>query len=405
MPNWNDEIRRRLAQVRLSPADEANVTEELQQHLDDRYHDLRSKGSSESDARRAALEELGDDHFLEGRMRGATRRAPEPVPLGAQEGHGLAGLWGDLRFGARMLRRSPGFTITAALTIALGIGANTTIFSIVNALLLRPLAGTVRAEELVLLGRTQQGQGFDTFSYPDYIDYRDGARSLAAVIASFVAPAHVSTGGASERVRAELVSGNYFTTLGTRAARGRLLGQEDDGAPGANPVLVLSYGAWQSRFGSDPAIVGKSVRIDGAPFTVVGVAEKRFNGVRMGGVVDLFVPISMAGQLMPGATEMRDQRAAVWLDLFARLAPGSTAAMAQAEVSTIASALATRYPESNRERGMRVSPGIGFDPFTRSAITKFMSVLLGVVGLVLLIACANVANLLLVRTSQTAGLS
>ncbi|HZO11737.1 MAG TPA: permease prefix domain 1-containing protein, partial [Polyangiaceae bacterium] len=237
MPNWNAEIRRRLADARLSAPDEANVTEELQQHLDDRYNDLRSKGASESDARRAALEELGEDDFLEERMRGAIRRPPQPIPIGAQEGRGLAGVWGDIRFGARMLRRSPGFTITAALTIALGIGANTTIFSILNALLLRPLAGTVRPNELVQLGRTQQEQGFDTFSYPDYLDYSSSARSLAGISTTIVIPAHLATGGASDRVRSELVSGNYFTTLGTRAARGRLL-IPDDGAPGAPPVLV-----------------------------------------------------------------------------------------------------------------------------------------------------------------------
>jgi len=401
MPNWNDEIRRRLADARLSAPDEANVTEELQQHLDDRYNDLRSKGASESDARRAALEELGEDDFLEERMRGAIRRPPQPIPIGAQEGRGLAGVWGDIRFGARMLRRSPGFTITAALTIALGIGANTTIFSILNALLLRPLAGTVRPNELVQLGRTQQGQGFDTFSYPDYLDYSSSARSLAGISTSIVIPAHLATGGASDRVRSELVSGNYFTTLGTRAARGRLL-IPDDGAPGAPPVLVLSHSAWQSRFGSDPSVVGKSVRLNGSPYTVIGVAEEGFNGVRLAGVVDLFAPLTMAMQLIPDAGDMRDQRAAVWLEMFGRLAPGANPAMAQAELSTIADGLAKRYPESNKERGIRVSPGLGLDPFTRGDITKFMTVLLGVVGLVLLIACANVANLLLARGSVRA---
>ena len=401
MPDWNDEIRRRLAEVRLSAADEANVIEELQQHLDDRYQDLRGRGASDADARRAALEELGEDGFLEGRMRGAMKRVPEPVPLGAQEGRGLAGIWGDVRFGARMLRRSPGFTVTAALTIALGIGANTTIFSILDALLLRPLAGTVRPNELVLLGRTQQGQGFDTFSYPDYLDYRDGARSLTAVVATTVVPSHLSTGGASERIRAELVTGNYFAALGTRPALGRLLVAEDS-REGAAPVLVLSHGAWRSRFGSDSSLVGKSVRINGTPYTVVGVAEERFNGTRLSGVVDAFVPITTAMALLPDAGGMREQRGAVWLNMFGRLGPGVTPAAAQAELAAIAGGLAARYPDTNKDRGIRVSAGIGLDPSTRSDITRFMTVLFGVVGLVLLIACANVANLLLARGSARA---
>ena len=385
----------------MSPADEANVAEELQQHLDDRYADLRRAGASDADARRGAIEELGEDGVLTGTMRGVVRAPLEPVPLGAREGRGLAGIVGDVVFGARMLRRSPGFTITAVLTIALGIGANTTIFSILNALLLRPLPGTARAHELVLVGRTQQGQGFDTFSYPDYLDYRNGIRSLSSLAAGFVVPAHLSTGGASERVRAELVSGNYFTTLGTRAARGRLLVPEDDGAPGANPVVVLSHGNWQSRFGADPGVVGKSVRIDGVPFTVVGVAEAGFNGFRLSGVVDLFVPIAMSKQLQ-GGNDMLAQRGAVWLDLFGRLAPGATPATAQSELSAMAADLARRFPDTNAERGARVSPGIGFDPFTRRVVTRFVSILLGVVGLVLLIACANVANLLLARGSARA---
>jgi predicted permease len=402
MPDWTQEIQSRLSVLRLTPPDEANVAEELQQHLDDRYHDLRATGVPDVDARRAAIEELGEDDFLAGRLRGAMRRRLEPVPIGARDGRGLAGLWGDLRFGARMLRRSPAFTVTAALTIALGIGANTTIFSIVNALLLRPLPGTVRPHELVLIGRTQQAQGFDTFSYPDYLDYRAGTRSLSAIAASFIAPAHLSTGGASERVRAELVSGNYFTMLGTRAVHGRLLVSSDDGAPGANPVVVLGYGVWERRFGADPGVIGKTVRIDGVPFTVVGVAEAGFNGEQTVGVVDLFVPISMGNRLLPEFDQMLASRGGVWIDLFGRLAPNATVATAQAELGAIAAELARRYPDTNRSRGVRVAAGIGFDPQSRGDVKRFMTVLVGVVVLVLLIACANVANLLLARGSARA---
>ena len=398
MPEWKREIRERLAGLRLSPADEANVAEELEQHLDDRYGELRARGLSDADARRGALDELGSDDRLRHGMRGAIRRAPEPVPLGARDGRGLAGAWGDLRFGARMLRRSPGFTLTAALTVALGIGANTTMFSVVNALLLRPLAGTVRPNELVMIGRTQEGQGFDTFSYPDYIDYRDGSRSLSGIAATFVLPAHLSTGGASERVRAELVSGNYFTTLGTRAAAGRLFVRGDAAAPGANTVVVLSHGVWERRFGGDSSVIGKSVRLDGTPYTVVGVTERGFNGVRTTDVVDVFVPISMVDQLS-GRGSMLTERGAVWLEMVGRLAPNATVAAAQAELATIAAELRRRYPDTNEGRGARVAAGLGLDPDSRRDVRTFMAILVGVVGLVLLIACANVANLLLARGS------
>ena len=403
MPDWKREIRERLAELRLSAPDEANVAEELEQHLDDRYNELRATGRSDDDARRGALEELGEGTLLPQGMRGAIPRGLDAVPLGGRDGRGLAGFVGDLRFGARLLRRSPGFTVTAALMIALGIGANTTIFSVLNALLLRPLSGMVRPDELVMIGRTQNGQGFDTFSYPDYVDYRAGARSLSAVAASFVTAAHLSTGGASERVRAELVSGNYFSTLGTRAAAGRLLRRDDDGAPGANTVVVLSFGVWERRFGSDPGVVGKSVRIDGVPYTVVGVTEPGFNGVRTVDVVDVFVPIAMAGQLMGRAGGgLLSERGAVWLQLFGRLAPNVTTATAESELGTIAAELRRRYPDTNKGRGVRLSTGIGLDPEERRDVRTFMSILVGVVGLVLLIACANVANLLLARGSARA---
>src|SRR6185503_14725726 len=161
MPDWREEIRRHLSRARLAPADEADITEELRQHLDDRYEELRRRGLTEEAARLEVLSELGDDDHLERRLRAAVARRPTAPSLGSGPARpGISSLAHDFRIGLRMLRRTPAFTIVAVLTLALGIGANTTIFSIVNALLLRPMPGVARANELVLIGRTQEGQGF-----------------------------------------------------------------------------------------------------------------------------------------------------------------------------------------------------------------------------------------------------
>ena len=392
MPDWREEIAHRLRGARLAPADEAAITEELQQHVDDRYAELRAAGQSDAAARRTALDELGDDELRAqlSVVRVTTR------PRAVAWGEGLGGLWGDLRIGARLLKRTPGFTTIAALTLALGIGANTTIFTVVNALLLRPMPGISRPDELVLIGRTQGGQGFDTFSYPDFLDYREQATRLS-VAAYFSVPAHLSTGGASERVRAGVVSGNYFRVLGVHATAGRMFLAEDDGAPNANPVVVLSYGLWQRRFGSDTSVVGSRVTIDAHAYTVIGVAAEGFAGLERYSADDVFIPLAMIGTLRPGFDRALGARDAVWLQLFGRLATGRAAVGVESELQGIASRLAKAYPESNAERGVAVVGGIGFDPSSRRAVESFAGVLLGVVALVLLIACANVANLLLAR--------
>lgn len=397
MPDWREEIARRLRGARLAPADEAAITEELRQHLDDRYAELRAGGHSDDAARRGALDELGDDELPAQLSLVRVRTRPSGVAWGAPRGERFGSVWGDLRIGARLLRRTPGFTTIAALTLALGIGANTTIFSVVNALLIRPMPGISRPDELVLIGRTQGGQGFDTFAYPDYLDYRDQATRLTGVAAYFGAPAHLSTGGASDRVRAAVVSGNYFRVLGVNAAAGRTFLDEDDGAPNAHPVVVLSYGLWQRRFGADSSIVGRHVTINAHAYTVVGVAAEEFRGVERNSSHDVFLPLAMVGTLRPGFDRALGARDAVWLQLFGRLANGMTTVAAESELQGIASRLARAYPESNVERGAAVIGGIGFDPASRGQVRSFAAILLGVVALVLLIACANVANLLIAR--------
>src|SRR3954470_300956 len=304
MPDWGEEIAKRLRDAQLAPAEEADISEELRQHLDDRYAELRGHGHADAEARRITLDELGDDELRQQLSLVRNRRQREDVSWGASgraEAHeGVRAFWHDLRIGARLLRRAPGFTVVAAVTLALGIGANTTIFSIVNALLLRPIPGIARPDELVLIGRTQGGQGFDTFSYPDYLDYRANAKRVSGIAAHFEAPAHLSTGGASERVRAGVVSGNYFHVLGVKASAGRLFLPEEESAPNAHPVLVLSYAMWHNRFGGDSAILGKSVSIDARSYTVIGVAAEGFAGLDRRSILDLYIPIPMVGALRPG---------------------------------------------------------------------------------------------------------
>lgn len=188
----------------------------------------------------------------------------------------------DIRFALRLLRKSPLFTVTAALSLAIGIGANATIFSVGSAMLLRPLPGLAAADRLIDIGRASRGATFDTVSYPNFADIRDRVTTLSGVYAHQIEPSPMSLGGGgeAERVYGTLVSGNYFSILGTTPHLGRLLRPEDDGAPGASPVMVVSHDLWSRRFASDEAIVGRSVAINGYPFTIVGVARRGFRGPR-----------------------------------------------------------------------------------------------------------------------------
>src|SRR5262245_5246774 len=241
--------------------------------------------------------------------------------------------WQDLRYGIRLLRRSPLFTLTAALSLAIGIGANTTIFSAASAMLLRPLPGVVEPGRLVDIGRTQNGHDFDNSSYPNYRDIRARVTTLSDVYAIKLEAQPMGLGGqdGAERIYGTVVSANYFSVLGTRAHAGRLLMDADDeGAPGSHPVIVISYELWQRRFGGTPSIVGQTVPLNGYPFTIVGVTPPGFQGTTVMRS-DAWVPITSTQLASPRhGTSMLTSRPSVWLLMGGRLKPGVSVAQANA---------------------------------------------------------------------------
>jgi hypothetical protein len=232
-------------------------------------------------------------------------------------------LWQDLRYGARMLWKQPGFTSVVALTLSLGIGANGVIFSLVNALLLRPLP-VERPEELAAVYTSDFSSGdFGATSYPDYIDFRDRNRVFTELVAyQPPQPLSLNIDGANERMFGEVVSGNYFSALGLKPSLGRDFLPEEDRRPGESAVAVISHKLWQTRFGGDPATVGRSVKINGHPFTIVGIAPEKYAGLLRGFAVDWWIPAMMIGHAVPGSDYLTERGDRGFL-VMGRLKPGA----------------------------------------------------------------------------------
>jgi predicted permease len=291
--------------------------------------------------------------------------------------------------------------------LGLGIGANTAVFTLVNAALFRAPPGT-RPHELVWLAATrdfpdQPGRPRSyqrRFSMPEYRDYVVRTTSFTGLSAYQDVALALGSGGEPERVGGLLVSGNYFQLLGLLPAAGRFFVPEEDRDPGAHPVLVLSHGLWRRRFASDSSVVGTDITVNGRRFTVVGVAPAGFVGIQLGEPTELFMPLAMVAVAMPRSAELLEQRYAGWLQIVGRLKPGGTAAAASAEVGTVAAQLAQAYPETMEGTSAEVSPlSGGLDPGNRREALPIFVLLMAVPALVLLIACANVANLLLARAA------
>jgi putative ABC transport system permease protein len=304
----------------------------------------------------------------------------------------------DARFAVRMLRKSPLFTLTAALSLAIGIGANATIFSVGSAMLLRPMPGISGSDRLVDIGRHRGDDDFDTISYPNYLDIRDRATSFTGIYGHTLEPAPISltVDGDAQRSYGGLVTGNYFETLNVRPALGRLLRREDDGSPGSYPVAVLSHDLWVERFGSEPTVIGRQVTINGFPFAIVGVAPRGFQGTTIL-KADVWLPMSMMTSAMPSRRggDFTDRRA-TWLFMGGRLREGVTLEQANAELATIAATLEREHPAVNTRLGLKAHP-VAIIPGITKIIAGFIGLLMAIVTLLLLIACVNLAGMLLAR--------
>src|SRR5438034_4607879 len=391
MPDFKIDIRARLEELGLSPVREAEIVEELSQHLEEEYERALSWGTSEEEARQQVLEQLNTPDLLQRELKHVEQRGEKnPIELGtAGKINVFADLRQDLRYGLRTLAKNPAFTSIAIVALALGIGANSAIFSVVDAVLLRPLPFK-KPEQLVTLWENATHLGFpkNTPSPANFLDWQKQASAFTGMAAMVERSFNLTGVGEPERLDGRRVSANLFELLGVPAVLGRTFVPDDD-RPGTH-VVLLSYSLWQRRFGSDPSVIGRALTLNGESHTVIGIMP-RF--VQLPGFANrndqLWVPIAFPA-------EEASQRGNHFLEVIARLKPGITLKQAQAEMDTIAARLAQQYPDYNTRTGAVVT---ALQEQVVGDIKPALLVLLGAVGFVLLIACANVANLLLARAA------
>ena len=306
----------------------------------------------------------------------------------------------DIQYGLRTLARSPGFTAVAVLTIGIGIGASTTIFSWMRSLMLNPLPGATQTERIVALENTAADGEPLTTSYLDFRDYRDNLRLVQDVTARAGNVFSVGDAPQTSQVWGELVSGNFFDLLGVQPEAGRFFsGSERDDAQNAHAVVVISHSYWKAHYHTDPTTIGSSVRINQTLFTIIGVTPEGFHGTRSGFDYEMWMPLTMYGQLTHTGTWMlRDRNTRNYM-MMARLAPGVSIEQARGEVQALANRMAVSDADSNRGVGATVLPMWQSHFGTQSILLTPITILMGASGVVLLIVCANLANLLLARAT------
>jgi macrolide transport system ATP-binding/permease protein len=363
------------------------MAEEWEFHVDLRTQENIRRGMTPQEARRSAERSFGNSGYV------------KDLSWDVRGGGLLEVLWQDLRFGARQLRGNPGFTFVAVVSLALGIGANAAIFSLISTFLLRPLP-IAHPEEIFSIsqGKEKDPAYSQSMSYPNYRDVRDRNQALAGMAVFRFAPMSLSHNGNNERVWGYLVSGNYFDLLGVQARLGRTFRADEDSTPNGHPVLVMSYGCWQRRFGGDPGIVGGTIKINGHDFTAIGVAPRDFAGTESVFTPEFWVP-SMMQEWTESRSGLEERGDGQWF-AFGRLKPGTSAAQATAQLNTVAQQLAKESPKINDGMTFTLTPPGLIEPNLRKAALAFSGALMLTVLLVLLLACTNLASLLLARAVQ-----
>jgi predicted permease len=364
---------------------ERALDDEVRGYVDQLTADYGRRGLAPAAARRAALVETGGIEQVKESTRDAW----------------IGNLWSviarDLLHALRTLERSRGFVVIVIATLAVGIGGTTAVFTMIDAVLLRPLPGVAQPERLITLERTEPRATLDDFGYPDFVDYRSQSRTLAGLAAFNGTPMILGARADTTRAWVSYVSGDFFAVLGARPALGRFIGPNDVTAVGANPVAVLGYGLWRQRFAGDSQVVGTTLTLNGERFMVIGVASPGFAGAMRLHPMEIWIPVTMLQRAAHvGSHDILRARGDGWFRLVGRLAPGKTVADAQRELSGIAAHLATEYA-TNKDRGVRVFGDAGMTRDERTDAARLPYLLALAVALLLVMACASVAGLLLLR--------
>jgi len=396
VPDWKPEIRRRLTNLKLEPTREAAIVEELAQHLADCYTELLAGGLTAAEAERQTRAELSGSELLAWELRRVERQiTQEPIVLGTnRRANMIADLWQDLRFGARMLRKQPGFSLIAVLTLALGIGANTAIFSLIDAVLLQELPYREPGRVVVLWASNPRASEAPLAS-ADVAAWRAGTQSFAQVTAFMPQTADLTEQGEPERIGGTAVTPEFFQTIGIEPLLGRAFTPEES-QPGAASVGLISHSLWQRRFGADPALLGKEIVVNGSKLTVIGILPPGFDFPRAGELpsllpfasrTDIWVPLKLDARQWSSRNER-------YLTTLARLKPGVSFSQAQAEMKIYAARQAQAFPDTHAGSSVSLAP---LHQQMAGKSRTALRLLFAAVGLLLLIACVNVANLLLAR--------